>query len=78
MAKTNRQKFNAGRTKCYFSCKDGATIPKLGRNGLFDQLAEYRPCLLILEIGTNDLDLSMADPAKLARDPFSVGEALRS
>ena len=41
MAKTNRQdfEFNAGRTKCYFSCKCGATMPKLGRNGLFDKLA---------------------------------------
>ena len=70
--------FNAERTRCYFSCKDGATIPKLGRNCLFDQLAEHRPCLLILELGMNDLDLSMADAAKLARDPFLVGEALRS
>ena len=72
MAKTNRQhfKFNAGCTKCYFSCKGGATIPKLGHNGLFDKLIQHCPYLLILEIGTNDLDSTMADAAKLGRDLF--------
>ena len=80
MAKTNIQTFElyAGRTKCYFSCKGGATIPKLGRNGLFDKLAEHRLCSLIFEIGTNDLDSTMADAAKLARDLCSVSVALRS
>ena len=63
MTKTNRQ--NGGWPKC-------------GRSGLFNKLAEHRPCLLILEIGTNDLDSTMADAAKLARDLFSVGETLRS
>ena len=69
MPKTIIQNFEfiAGLTKCYFSYKGGATIPTLGLSGLCDKLAGHRPCLLILVIGTNDLDSTMADTAKLDR-----------
>lgn len=70
MLRTYREnfEFDPARTKVRLLGKGGTTIPKLIGNGLYKQIAEHRPQLLVLEVGTNDLDRRGADAVNLATD----------